>query len=343
MIRVVLFLLVLLCCGAARAGSLDDADAALEAGQRRDWKETIRLYTAALGRGDLPADKQAAAHNNRGIAYARTSQNDNALADFNAAIQLNARYQNAYVNRGDIYHWKGQYDKAITDYDAALRLRAGDEVAYYDRGNSYAALGKHQQAIADYDAALRIKADYQPAHFNRGNSYQAIGRYIEAIADYDAAIKLKADDLNAYAGRGYVNFYLGRYTAAADDFQLGMASDHYRALWRYLARARAGQNDTRELALNTVVKLDRNVWPGAIIALYLGQITPPQVLAAAAKGDERKQREQSCEASFYLGEYALLRIEIAEAQRYLRKAQETCPAGFVEHIAAQSELKRILK
>jgi lipoprotein NlpI len=342
-IRVLLFLVLLLGCGGARAGSVDDANAGLEAGQRRDWKEAIRLYSAALDRGDLPADQQATAHNNRGIAYARTNQNDSALADFNAALQLNARYQNAYVNRGDVYHWKGQYDKAIADYDAALRLRAGDDVAYYDRGNSYAALGKHQQAIADYDAALRIKPDYQPAYFNRGNSYQAIGRYIEAIADYDVAIKLKADDLNAYAGRGYVRFYLGRYAAAADDFQHGMESEPYRALWRYLSRARAGQNDTRELALNTVVKLDRDVWPGAIIALYLGQVAPQQVLAAAAKGDERKQREQSCEASFYLGEHALLRVEIAEAQRYLRKAQETCPAGFVEHIAAQSELKRILK
>ena len=149
--------------------------------------------------------------------------------------------------------------------------------------------------------------------------------------------------MNAYAGRGYVNFFLGRYSAAADDFQHGMESEPYRALWRYLARARGGQNDTRELALNTVVKLDRDVWPGAVIALYLGQVKPPQVLAAAARGDERKQREQGCEASFYLGEYALLRVEIAEAQRYFRKAQESCPAGFVEHIAAQSELKRILK
>jgi lipoprotein NlpI len=343
MLRFLLILSIILFPGLAWAGSVEDADAARVAAQHRDWKEAIRLDTAALERGDLPPETRASAYNNRGTAYARTNQNDNALSDFNAAIQLNPRHQNAYVNRGDVYHWKGQYEKAIADFDTALQLRAADELALYNRGNSYAALGKHDKAIADYDAAIKSKADYQPAFFNRANSYQAIGRYREAIADYDAALRLNPGDANARAGRGYVNFYLGRFGAAADDFQHGMANDLYLAIWRYLARARAGQSDTHELALNTIVKFDRTVWPGPVVALYLGQMTPAQVLTAAARGDEKKQREQGCEATFYLGEYALLRVEIPDAQRLLRKAQDTCPAGFVEHIAAEAELKRVLK
>ncbi len=342
-LRLLLLLLMLIAPAELRAGSVEDAEAGRTAAHRRDWKEAIRLYTAALDRGDLPQESRASAHNSRGIAYARSGQNDNALVDFNAAITLNGRYQNAYVNRGDIFQWKGQYEKAIADYDVALQLRASDEVAYYDRGNSYAALGKHQKAIADYDAAIRLDAKYQPAYFNRANSYQALGSYREALADYNAALKLKSDDLGAYGGRGYVNFYLGRYGAAAEDFQHGAGDEPYRAIWRYLARARAGQNDTRELAVNTVVKENRAVWPGPIIALYLGQMTPAQVLAAAGRGDEKKQREQGCEASFYLGEYALIRVEVPDAQRYLRKALETCPNGFVERIAAESELKRVSK
>lgn len=327
----------------AHAGSSEDADAGRTAVQRHEWAAAIRLYSAALSRGDLPSETQATAHNNRGIAYAQSSRNDEALADFDAAIRLNPHYQNAYVNRGDIYQFKGQYEKAIADYDVALKLREGDEVAYYDRGNSYAALGKHRQAIADYDAALRLKKDYQPAYFNRGNSYQAIGRFEEAATDYDMAIKYKPDDLNAIHSRGFVNFYLGRYAAAGEDFQHGAANDAYLALWRHLARSRIGQADPHELALNTVVKYDRAVWPGPLIALFLGQMTPAQVLTAAATGDAKKRREQGCEASFYLGEYALLHVEIGEARRLFREALEGCPSGFVEHIAAEAELKRLVK
>jgi lipoprotein NlpI len=327
----------------AHAGSGEDAEAGRAAVQRHDWPAAIRLYSGALDRGDLPPEAQATAHNNRGIAYARTNRNDDALADFDAAIRLNPRYQNAYVSRGDIYHFKGQDEKAITDYDAALKLRAGDEVAYYDRGNSYAALGKHRQAIDDYDAALRLKEDYQPAYFNRGNSYQAIGRFAEAAADYGMAIKYKPDDANAIHNRGFANFYLGRFAVAGEDFQHGAASDPYIAIWRHLARARSGQADTRELAVNTIVKLDRAVWPGPVIALYLGQMNPAQVLAAAATGDAKKRREQSCEASFYLGEDAVLHVEIGDAQRLFREALDRCPSGFVEHIAAEAELKRLVK
>jgi lipoprotein NlpI len=341
--RLLLALLVLVLPVLAYAGSSEDADAGRAAVQRRDWAAAIKSYSAALGRGDLPPETQATAHNNRGIAYARSERNDEALADFDAAIRLNPRYQNAYVNRGDIYHFKRQDEKAIADYDAALKLRDGDEVAYYDRGNSYAAIGKHRQAIADYDAALRLKKDYQPAYFNRGNSYQALGRFAEAATDYDAAIKLKPDDFDAIHSRGFVSFYLGRYAAAAEDFQPGAANDPYLALWRYLARARVGQADPRELALNTIVKLDRNVWPGPLIALFLDQMKPAQVLAAAASGDAKKRREQGCEASFYLAEDALLRVEIGDAQRLFREALDGCPSGFVEHIAAEAELKRLVK
>ncbi|HEX3498088.1 MAG TPA: tetratricopeptide repeat protein [Stellaceae bacterium] len=341
--RLLLALLMLVLPVLAHAGSSEDADAGRTAVQRRDWAAAIRLYSAALDRGDLPPETQATAHNNRGIAFARSNRNDEALADFDAAIRLNPRYQSVYVNRGDIYQFKGQYAKAIADYDMALQLRAGDEVAYYDRGNSYAALGKHREAIADYDAALRLKKDYQPAYFNRGNSYQAIGRFAEAVIDFDTAVKYKADDIDAIHSRGFVNFYLGRYAAAAEDFQRGAANDAYVALWRHLARSRIGQADPHELALNTVVKYDRDVWPGPIIALFLGQMEPAQVQAAAAKGDAKKRREQGCEASFYLAEHALLRVEIGDAQRLFREALDGCPSGFVEHIAAEAELKRLVK
>jgi lipoprotein NlpI len=328
---------------AAHAGSSEDTGAARTALQRHDWATAIRLYSVALQRGDLPPEIQAISHNNRGIAYARSQRNDEALADFDAAIKLNPSYQNAYVNRGDIYQFRHQYDKAITDYDAALKLREGDEVAHFDRGNSYAALGKHHEAIADYAAAIRLNKDYQTAYFNRGNSYQAIGRFAEAASDYDAAIKLKPDDADAIHSRGFVNFYLGRYAAAAEDFQRGAANDAYVALWRHLARSRIGLADPHELALNTIVKFDRAVWPSPIIGLFLGQMQPAQVLAAAQAGDAKKRRDQGCEASFYLAEYALMKIEIGDAQRLFREAQQACPIGFVEHIAAEAELKRLVK
>src|SRR5882757_8197574 len=72
-IHLLLALLVFAVPVLAHAGSGEDADAGRAAAQRRDWPATIRLYSAALDRGDLPPETQATAHNNRGIAYAQTS------------------------------------------------------------------------------------------------------------------------------------------------------------------------------------------------------------------------------------------------------------------------------
>jgi len=66
------------------------------------------------------------AYVNRGAAY--------------AAIELNPTLAEAF-NRAAGYTDKGGYDDAITDYDKAIELNAADGYAFYSRGNAYAAKG----------------------------------------------------------------------------------------------------------------------------------------------------------------------------------------------------------
>ena len=56
----------------------------------------------------------------------------------------------------------GQHDDALADYDRAISLNAAD--AYYNRGNVKAALGQHEAALADYDKAIDLKPDYADAY-----------------------------------------------------------------------------------------------------------------------------------------------------------------------------------
>ena len=78
-----------------------------------------------------------------------------------------------------------------------------------------------------------------------------------------------------------------------------------------------------------------------MIRLFLGQMTPAVVLAAAADPDPDTKRSHICEAHFYSGELALLRDAKGEAAQLFKAAAESvCPRTFIGD-GAVAELKRL--
>jgi lipoprotein NlpI len=75
--------------------------------------------------------------------------------------------------------------------------------------------------------------------------------------------------------------------------------------------------------------------------LFLNQITPAAVLAAAEDPDPTKKKGQVCEANFYSGELSLTKGAKDEATRLFRMAANDCPHGFNEWDAAIAELKAL--
>jgi tetratricopeptide (TPR) repeat protein len=62
------------------------------------------------------------AYNNRGIGYGKKGQHDNAIFNFNKAIEIDPKYANAYNNRGRAYYFKKEYDKSWQDVKKAQNL-----------------------------------------------------------------------------------------------------------------------------------------------------------------------------------------------------------------------------
>jgi lipoprotein NlpI len=83
------------------------------------------------------------------------------------------------------------------------------------------------------------------------------------------------------------------------------------------------------------------VWPAPVIRLFMNQMTPAAVLAAADDPDATRKNSQTCEANFYSGELSLAKGSKDEAIRLLRLAASDCPHGFNEWDAANAELKAL--
>jgi lipoprotein NlpI len=80
-------------------------------------------------------------------------------------------------------------------------------------------------------------------------------------------------------------------------------------------------------------------WPAPVIRLYLGQLTPEAVLAAADVANPRAKQGRVCEANFYTGELALQKGNADEAKRLFAPAAADCPKDFDAYAGATAELK----
>jgi lipoprotein NlpI len=246
-------------------------------------------------------------YNNRGVAWGAKGDNDRAIADYNEAIRLDPTFANAYRNRGVAWGAKGDNDRAIADHNEAIRLDPNLAAAYHNRGVTWRDKGDNDRAIADFNEAVRVDPKYAGAYRSRGTIHLYSGSLPKALADLNQATEL--DPKDAYA-----------------------------ALWLDIASKRS---QVRSRLSQAIAQIDMTKWPAPVIRLFVGQLSPAAVMAAADTPDAAKKRDQVCEANFYTGELALQRDTKEDATRLFQLAAANCPKHFTESWAAAAELKAL--
>jgi protein O-mannosyl-transferase len=86
-------------------------------------------------------------------ALARKGLSDEAMVHYQAAIELQPYYANAYYNRGSVLLAKGRIDEAIADLEKTLQIQPNDADAHTGLGNAFLRKGSLQEAIAHYKEA----------------------------------------------------------------------------------------------------------------------------------------------------------------------------------------------
>ena len=134
---------------------------------------------------------------NKGSAYAKNGNYDEAIAEFNKCIDLSQFLDEAYTARGGCYAKKGNFEQALADYNKAIEKNHRSLAAYNNRGwLVYYKRGELGHAIADYTKAIEIDPKQWSAYYNRGLAYYCNEQYNKALADYVAAINLKPTKVN---------------------------------------------------------------------------------------------------------------------------------------------------
>jgi tetratricopeptide (TPR) repeat protein len=152
----------------------------------------------------------------KGNTLFHQSNFNDAIIEFDKAINLNPKYTDAYGDRGASKANLGQYEAAITDYQKAEQLGMKSSILYSNWGYAHYRLKHPDTALTFLEKAIKIDP-------NNGNAYRWRGeiKYDKndnegAEVDYTKAIMANPNASNYFA-RGLANYYLKDYEKAIVD------------------------------------------------------------------------------------------------------------------------------
>ena len=102
-----------------------------------------------------------------------------------------------HYNLGNALFQKGDVDEAITQYQKALQINPDYMEAHYNLGCALIQKGRMDEAIIQYQKALQINPDNAEVHYNLGCALLQKGRMDEAITQYQKVLQIEPDNAEA--------------------------------------------------------------------------------------------------------------------------------------------------
>jgi TPR repeat protein len=193
---------------------------------KKQYEQAIAEYDKAI---ELRADLTWA-HNNRGVSYRLLGNVEAALRDFDEAIRADSSNALAYANRADAYYRQRQWDKAIGDASASIRLDPKRDRTYWIRAAAYGRKERWNEAISDCTTAIELNPKYENCFDQRGWAYYKLGKYDLALSDFQEAVRLDPKWAGPLNNRGIVYEALGNFDAAFRDYDAAAALDDVDAM-----------------------------------------------------------------------------------------------------------------
>lgn len=190
-ISTLFFVLLLASCGATSQELVEKARKAM---QEQRFEEAILLLNKAIDKNAKNAD----AFNARGVALFELGKHNDAMLDYEQAIQLAPQDYRPYFNRAELYRTLKQWKEALEDYNQAIRFAPQVADLYLNRGVLEYQQGDLNKAIEDFRKVIQLEPNHKNAFQNLGNVLFEKGSdedLKQALEAYDKVISLdsKAD------------------------------------------------------------------------------------------------------------------------------------------------------
>ncbi|KPA19205.1 TPR repeat-containing protein [Candidatus Magnetomorum sp. HK-1] len=148
-------------------------------------------------------------------------------------------YADNVINSRDHLNWgcsfdeMAKYNDAIIEFDKAIQMDQSYYLAYNNKGNTLNNLEKYKDAIEVLKKAIEIDSHKETAYYNFGLSYVGLGDTINAMLNINKALEINPKYSKALAGRGHIHFRNKNFKEAETDFLKSIEYDPSNFLANY--------------------------------------------------------------------------------------------------------------
>jgi len=123
-----------------------------------------------------------------------------------------------FNNKGFDLFKQNNYQDAILEFDKALELNSSYKEAFYNRALSLFLLNRHSESISSINSALEINEKYSKALNLKGLVLTSLNRFYEASLEYEKKIDDGTEDGSYYYNKG-ISLSNFDYAAAVENFK----------------------------------------------------------------------------------------------------------------------------
>jgi protein O-mannosyl-transferase len=161
--------------------------------RNRDYRDEVSIWqdTAAV------APNNPRAYNNLGMALADRGRLDDAVLQYQKALELKPVFAEAFNNLGNVFARRDQFEQAADNFQKALQIRPHYADALNNFGLLLAGRNRLDEAIACYNKAIEFHTDNAEVHNNLGVALARSNRINEAIRHFRQALRMQGDHAGA--------------------------------------------------------------------------------------------------------------------------------------------------
>jgi tetratricopeptide (TPR) repeat protein len=204
--------------------------------------------------------------------------------EFDRAIKIKPGSDaNLYIGRALARYYRNNLRGAMADYDAALEIDTDNYYAHLNRGLLRAQVGDDNRAISDFDAVLRKEPDNMIVLFNRAILLGNTGSYRAAIRDISTVLKHYPEFWTGYSYRAQMYRKTGNTKQAElDEFRVIRAQMNRRAgISNATHKKTRSKSDMDIEKYQDIVVEDREEETTTYASSYRGKVQNQEVKAVA--------------------------------------------------------------
>jgi len=188
--------------------------------RQEDITKAIEHFEKAIAIRDHPRTRS-----NYGAALRKQGKMEEALAQYDRALELDPESKNAHFGLGILYAELGKRGEALLEYQRAIAIDPTYSEVYLNLGALYMQMDQPQEAIEQYQKAIASTPYYAQAHYNLGVAYRKIDKPRQAMESYEKAIRYEPSFVAARINLGIAYYERKRLEDAREQFEIVLLYD----------------------------------------------------------------------------------------------------------------------